>query len=191
MNNRKDDDKKRKREYRDIDDLMEDVFKDFFERPMRLSDILEEFNKMIQRFFSDLQKTERELFGEHKPLKRYTWGFSIVIPPTGPPLIQPFGNVRTSKEPEEKKVEIRRSEEYEPLATVYEEDGNVRVIVDLPGAEEDKINVDATESKVVIRAEGAGRKYYKEIELPKKVKPKPVKASFKNGILELEFEEKR
>lgn len=190
MNNKRDDDKKRKREYRDIDDFMEEIFKDFFERPMRLSDIFEEFNKMIQRFFGDLREIDRELMEERKPIKRYTWGFSIVIPPTGPPVIQPFGNVRASREPE-RRIEVRKSEEYEPLATVYEEDGKVRVIVDIPGADEDKINVDATESKVVVRAEGAGRKYYKEVELPKKVNPKSVKASFKNGILELEFEEKR
>ncbi len=186
----RDDDKKRKRPYRDIDDFMEKFFEDIFERPMRLSDIFEEFDRMVRRFFSEISEMEREfLMGERKP-KRYTWGLTIVIPPTGPPRIYRFGNVKTSKEPKGK-IEVRRTEEFEPLATVYEEDAKVRVIVDLPGVDEDKINVDATESKVVIRAEGSDRKYYKEIELPKKVDPKSVKASFKNGILELEFEIKQ
>ena len=182
----KDDDRKKKRPYRDIDDFMEKFFEDMFERPLRLSDIFEEFDRMIRRFFGELNEMDKEfMMGEKKP-KRYTWGLTIVIPPTGPPRVFRFGNVKASKEPKGK-IEVKRTDEFEPLATVYEEDSKIRVIVDLPGVDEEKINIDATEKKVIVRAEGADRKYYKEIELPKKVDPKSVKASFRNGILELEF----
>jgi len=187
----RDDDKKKKRTYRDFDELINRIFEDFFERPMRMPDIFEEFNKMVREFFEDISKFQEGYIApspEGRPkFKRYTWGFSIVIPPTGPPRIYRFGNVKPS---ERERGKIERTEEFEPLASVYEEDGNIKVIVDLPGVDEDSIKVDATEDRVVIRAEGAGRKYYKEIELPVKVDPKAVEASYRNGILELSFKKK-
>ncbi len=185
---KKDDKEKKRRPYRDIDDFISRIFEDFFERPF--PDIFEEFNRMLREFFRDFSEMQKEYFEtpEGAPrIRRYTWGFSIVIPPTGPPRIYRFGNIRPS---EKERGRIERTEEFEPLASVYEEDGRVKVVVDLPGVDEESIKVDAAEDKVVIRAEGADRKYYKEIELPSRVDPKSVEASYRNGILELSFKKK-
>jgi len=185
----KDDDKKKK-PYRDFDEFINKIFEDFFERPIRIPDIFEEFNRIVREFFEDFEEYRREFFvpPEHKPrIRRYTWGFSIVIPPGGPPRIYRFGNIRPS---EKQKGKVVRSEEFEPLASVYEEDGTIKVVVDLPGVSEESIKVNATEDKVMIRAEGRDRKYYKEIELPSKVDPNSVQASYRNGILELSFKKK-
>jgi len=184
------DDKRKKKPYRDFDDFINKIFEDFFGRPIRIPDIFEEFNRIVREFFEDMERYQHDVFvsPERKPrVKRYTWGFSIVIPPAGPPRIYRFGNVRPS---EKERGKVERTEEFEPLASVYEEDGNIKVIIDLPGVDEESIKVDATEDKVVVRAEGSGRKYYKEIELPAKVDPNTVNASYRNGILELSFKKR-
>jgi len=41
----------------------------------------------------------------------------------------------------------------------------------MPGIEKKDIEVNATESEVVIKAEGSGRKYYKSIAAPSPVDP--------------------
>lgn len=187
----KDNDKKRKKPYRSPDDFMNEILEYFFGRPIRIPDIFSEFNRFIEEFFEDFERFRREYFESPKKkprIRRYTWGFSIVIPPGGPPRIYPFGNVRPS---EKKKGKIERTEEFEPLASVYEEDGLVKVVIDLPGVDEESIKIDAHEDKVIVRAQGMDRKYYKEIELPTKVDPNSVDASYRNGILELSFKKKQ
>ncbi|MEX0568374.1 MAG: archaeal heat shock protein Hsp20 [Candidatus Njordarchaeota archaeon] len=186
----KDDDKKRKKPYKDFDEVINKIFEDFFGKPVRISDIFNEFNRLIQEFFENFDKFQNEYFmpSQKRPrIKRYTWGFSIVVPPGGVPRIYRFGNVRPS---EKERGKIERTEEFEPLASVFEEDGLIKVIIDLPGVDEESIKIDAHEDKVIVKAQGADRKYYKEIELPTKVDPNPVNVAYRNGILELVFKKK-
>lgn len=183
-----DDKDKKKKPYRDFDEFISKIIEDFFSKPIVLPRIFEEFDRLMRELARELMAPP-EMMEEMRPkVKRYTWGFSIVIPPYGPPKITQFGNVKPEISGE--KVEVERKEEFEPLATVYEDDDTINVIVDLPGVDENSIKVDATDDKVIVRAVGEDRKYYKEIRLPKKVNPDSVQVSFKNGVLELKFKKK-
>jgi len=73
--------------------------------------------------------------------------------------------------------------EREPLFEVEEKDGDFIVTAELPGVERENIDLTVFENKLRISAEGSGRKYSGEIELPTLVEPDSVKASYKNGLL--------
>ncbi len=114
----------------------------------------------------------------------YVYGFSITIGPDGRPVIREFGNVRRGLGGAEVK-----EQEFEPLVDVIEDDDTVTVVAELPGAQKDKIKVKVGEDYVEIKASN-GRKYYKRVRLPAKVKPETAKATFNNGVLEIVIEKK-
>jgi HSP20 family protein len=98
-----------------------------------------------------------------------------------------------------------------PLVDIYETPDEVVVDADLPGVQKEDIEVSATEDTITIKAEAEKEeeveeegyylkerghmKFYRRLPLPKKVKPKQIKAKYQNGILtvklpKLEQEEK-
>jgi len=88
-----------------------------------------------------------------------------------------------------------------PPVDVYEKDGNVVVKAELPGLKKEDIEITATEDSISLRGEfkreeevkkeGFYRrerregKFYRTIPMPAPIKPDQVKASFKDGILEI------
>ncbi|MEM4727873.1 MAG: Hsp20/alpha crystallin family protein, partial [Candidatus Bathyarchaeia archaeon] len=81
-------------------------------------------------------------------------------------------------------------EEREPLVDVIELEGEVKVMAELPGAERDKIDLRATEERLTIRADSPYGRYHKELELPSRVEPKAVRATYRNGVLEVHLPKK-
>lgn len=81
-------------------------------------------------------------------------------------------------------------EEREPLVDVIETEREVKVVAELPGAEKDKIDLRATEERLTIHAESPYGRYRKELELPSRVEPKAVRATYRNGILEIHLPKK-
>src|SRR4030066_511335 len=101
--------------------------------------------------------------------------------PDGKPEIQEFGNKKKSlKGPQVK-------EEREPLVDIVETDGEVRVVVEMPGVEKTDIKLHGTEDSLTISVATPQTKYYKDVALPAKVKVKESKSSYKNGVLEVVF----
>lgn len=152
-----------------------DIFEEFFEE---MEEMMREMEEEFARLSRMALGREVERFG---PL---LYGVRIEIGPDGVPKIQEFGNVRRVG------VRPKISEEREPLVDVFEERDKVIVVAEMPGVEKDKISVRATEDTLVIRASNEHRKYYKEVPLPKPVKPETAKASYKNGVLEVKIEKK-
>jgi len=73
-------------------------------------------------------------------------------------------------------------------------DGEIKVIVELPGVEKEDVKLHGTEDKLTISVDTPERKYFKEIEMPTKIEPKKAKTSYKNGVLEVtvpKIEEKK
>lgn len=146
-----------------------DLFGDF-----DIFDIEDEMKKFMEDFNIDELKSEEPL----------VWGLNIRVGPDGKPVIQRFGNVKTSmKGP-------RISEDREPLVDVIEKVDSVAVIAELPGADKGRIKVNATERTLTISAPTEERKFYKEVKLPSPVNPKSAKATFKNGVLEVTLEKR-
>ena len=82
-------------------------------------------------------------------------------------------------------VRPRISEAIEPFTDIIEEEDVVRVVADIPGVEKDKIEVEATEDRVVISASNEDRRYYKEVELPVPVKPETAKATYRLSLIHI------
>ncbi len=111
---------------------------------------------------------------------RGVYGVSVKMGLGGKPAVQSFGNIqRTAKGPEV--TEVR-----EPLIDVFDEDGEVLVVAELPGASEQEIDVTVKDGVLTLEAKGEHR-YAKDVELPAPVKPKPLRKVYRNGLLEVRF----
>ena len=103
----------------------------------------------------------------------------------GKPVIETFGNIReTTKGPVVEEVR-------EPIVDVFDEEDHIRLIAELPGVSEDKIEIEVTGDILNLTASDTDKKYAKEILLPGKVNPQSLKTTYKNGILEITLEKER
>jgi len=109
----------------------------------------------------------------------FVYGYSVKIGPDGKPEVQEFGNVKSSR------LGPKVKEEREPLVDVIQTDGEVKVVVELPGVNKEDIKLHGTEDVLTISVEAPERKYYKEIKLPVKVRVKEARTQYKNGVLEV------
>jgi HSP20 family protein len=114
-----------------------------------------------------------------RELGPFVYGYSVKIGPDGKPEVREFGNVKPSLQGPKVK------EEREPLVDVIEADGEIHVVVELPGVDKKEINLHGTEDTLTISVDNPQRKYYKEIKLPAKVKVREAKSEYKNGVLEV------
>ena len=149
-------------------------------------EVMREFEEEIRSIEEEFMRYFREGRGEIRG--PYYYGVRITIGPDGVPRIEEFGNLKRSRS-----GRPLITEEVEPMVDVLEYDNEVIIVAELPGADKEKIKVRVVDGeKLIIKAEN-GKKYYKEIMLPAKVKPETAKASYKNGVLEvrLEKEEKK
>ncbi len=115
-----------------------------------------------------------------KELGPFVYGYSMKIGSDGKPEIQKFGNLKKglSGTPQVK-------EEREPLVDIVETEGDVHVVVELPGVEKTDIKLHGTDDSLTISVDTLHYKYYKEVELPVKVKVIEAHSSYKNGVLEV------
>jgi len=112
------------------------------------------------------------------------YGFSIRTL-AGKPVIETFGNIKeTTQGPVVEEVR-------EPIVDIFDEEEHILVIAELPGVSEGQIKIEIAGDILNLTASNRDRKYAKEILLPSKVKPQPVKSSYKNGILEITLEKEK
>jgi HSP20 family protein len=108
----------------------------------------------------------------------FVHGYSMKVGSDGKADIQEFGNLKkASKAPEVK-------EEQEPLIDVVNNADEIRIVVELPGVEKTDIKLYGTDDSLTISVNTPQYKYYKEIELPAKIRAKEAKSTYKNGVLE-------
>lgn len=162
---------------------------------MSIFDDIDRMIKRWQRFFEEIERqideeirqmTSQQYRGS-KP-RFYYYGFEMTIGPDGKPIVREFGNIRGRREGSG----IEVVDEIEPLTDVVEDDGKIRVVVEMPGVDKEDIKVRLSEDNkvLIISARGKDRKYYKEIPLPAPVDPNKTKASYRNGVLTIELEKK-
>ena len=115
---------------------------------------------------------------------RGVYGFSVRTL-AGKPVIETFGNIKeTTQGPVVEEVR-------EPIVDIFDEEERILVIAELPGVSEGQVKVEVAGDILNLTASDGDRKYAKEILLPSKVKPQPVKSSYKNGILEIRLEKEK
>ena len=150
----------------------------------------EAFQERLEAINKEVDKRLRET-----PLKRVEGGGIGIgiggMPKKGSiPRVEKDFSIETlaPQKPGAKKPQPKREKvEKEVLVDIFEEDKHLKIIAELPGVEEKDIKVELKEDKLTISADTPYRKYYQEVALPCPVKGEP-KASYKNGILEIELE---
>jgi HSP20 family protein len=154
-----------------------------------IDDMFREMEKMMdEEMKSFTEKVPKEYVKERKlpdgstvkELGPFVYGYSMKIGPDGKPEIQEFGNLKKGlKGPPEIK------EEREPLVDIVETEGEVRVVVELPGVEKTDIKLHGTEDSLEIAVDTPQYKYGKEVQLPAKVLVRDARSTYKNGVLEV------
>jgi HSP20 family protein len=154
-----------------------------------VDDMFREMEKMMDdEMKSFTEKVPKEYVKERKlpdgstvkELGPFVYGYSMKIGPDGKPEIQEFGNLKKGlKGPPEIK------EEREPLVDIVETEGEVRVVVELPGVEKTDIKLRGTEDSLEIAVDTPHYKYGKEVQLPAKVLVRDARSTYKNGVLEV------
>ncbi|NWG10202.1 Hsp20/alpha crystallin family protein [Candidatus Bathyarchaeota archaeon] len=157
--------------------FFEDIDKMFHEMEKMMEEELKTFSSNVPKDYVRERKlpdgsTAREL-------GPFVYGYSIKIGPDGKPEVREFGNVKPSRTGPQVK------EEREPLVDIIETDGEIHIVVELPGVEKKDIKMHGTEETLNISVDTPQRKYFKEVTLPAKVKVKEAKTQYKNGVLEI------
>lgn len=147
----------------------------------------EELDKYMQSLMDELMKgfSSPDEFYKSAKSKPVRWGFSIRFNKDGVPMIREFGNIKRT---EGKPV---FSDKREPLVNIDCSNGEVIITAELPGVKKEEIDIKAEKDRVIIDVDNSETPYFKEIELSEIVKPKSIKAKFKNGILEITLEKEK
>jgi HSP20 family protein len=154
-----------------------------------IDDMFKEMERMMDEELKDFtEKVPKEYIKERKlpdgstvkELGPFVHGYSMKIGPDGKPEIQEFGNIKKSLQgtPQVK-------EEREPLVDIIDTDKEVHVVVELPGVEKTDIKLHGTDDSLTISVDTPQNKYYKDVELPAKIKVEEAKSTYKNGVLEV------
>lgn len=154
-----------------------------------IDDMFHEMEKLMDEEFKTFtEKVPKEFVKERKlpdgstvkELGPFVYGYSMKIGPDGKPEIQEFGNLKKGL-----KGTPQIKEEREPLVDIIEDERVVRVVVELPGVEKTDIKLHGTEDSLEISVDTSQYKYYKEVQLPAKVRVKEATSTYKNGVLEV------
>ena len=112
------------------------------------------------------------------------YGFNVKVGIGGEPVVSKFGNI-THTDDGAVVEEVR-----EPLVDTFDEKGETLLVVEIPGADEDKIKIEIEGDILNLSAEGKDRKYAKEVLLKSEFKKEDMKHTFKNGVLEIHLPKK-
>jgi HSP20 family protein len=154
-----------------------------------IDDMFREMEKMMDEELKNFtDKVPKEYVKERKlpdgstvkELGPFVYGYSMKIGADGKPEIQEFGNIKKGL-----KGTPQVKEEREPLVDIVDSESEVHVVVELPGVEKTDIKLHGTEDSLTISVDTPHYKYYKEVELPAKVRIKEAKSTYKNGVLEV------
>jgi HSP20 family protein len=157
-----------------------------------IDETFKEMEEMMAKEFEDLSKRAPEDLLRERTLpdgtKMKSWGpfvygYSVTVGPDGKPKVREFGNFKAETRMGKPYMDVK--EKREPLADVINTDGEVRVIVELPGVEKKDIKLSGTEDKLTISVDTPERKYFKQVELPAKVDSKKATSKYKNGVLDI------
>ena len=156
------------------------------------SDIDEMFREMEKMMDEELKnftdKVPKEYVKERKmpdgrtvkELGPFVYGYSMKIGPDGKPEIQEFGNIKKGL-----KGAPQVKEEREPLVDIVDTNNEIHVVAELPGVEKADIKLSGTEDSLTVSVDTPHYKYFKEVELPVKVKVREANSTYKNGVLEV------
>jgi len=163
-----------------------------------IDETFKEMEEMMAKEFEDLSKRAPEDLLRERTLPDgtkvkswgpFVYGYSVTVGPDGKPKVREFGNFKAETRMGRPYMDVK--EKREPLVDVMSTDGEVRVIVELPGVEKKDIKLSGTEDKLTISVDTPEHKYFKEVELPAKVDSKKATSKYKNGVLDITIPQKK
>jgi len=145
------------------------------------------FDDEFDRFFKSMFRSVNldELFENVKstgctgPL---CYGYTMTVGPDGIPVVKQYGNVKPG---------LETSDTREPLVDTLVDDKEklVKLVAEMPGVEKKDVKIVVDGKIVNIDAENGDKKYHAKVPIKHKVDENSVKASYKNGILEIIFKQ--
>jgi len=154
-------------------------------------DIFDDVDKLYQRFAKRMFKELEDIEDAIKSGKlEGEWDIKPIEEPGVKGYVArgrfEFGNKARPKKmtlPKEISQEAR-----EPLTDVFEGESNVKLYVELPGAEKTDIRLDISQGKAEVKA----KNFYKVVDLPTvDVEVDGALANYKNGVLEVTIPKKK
>ena len=113
----------------------------------------------------------------------YYYGYELKMGPDGKPQVREWGNVKPSSAalPEEGIRSPAVDEIFD------EKTKTLKLVAEMPGIEKSDIKVNIVEGNVELSAQHDNRKYHCSVPLKYKVDENSAKATYANGILEVNF----
>ena len=147
-----------------------------------------ELDYISESVFRDYVK-QRKLSGDSNNigLRPFVYGINISVGPDGRAKIREFGNIKP--ETRRGRTHLDYNERREPLADVICGDGEIRVVVELPGVTKDDIELRTIKNMLKVSVDTPERRYYKKLELPVKVDFSTAKSKYNNGVLEISLQQ--
>ncbi len=138
------------------------------------------FKRMSNSFFNldDIFEEFKENGSNSGP---YYYGYTMTVGPDGKPVVKEYGNVKPGLLP--------TSDTREPIVDtiVDEKEKVVKLIAEMPGVEKSDVKIVVDNKTVDVSAEHGEKKYHAKVPVKHKVDEDSVKASYKNGILQVVF----
>ena len=79
----------------------------------------------------------------------------------------------------------KKWKEPEPLIDVLDEKHEIRIVAEFAGFKRENLQIRVESQQLTLSAEALDRKYYKSLNLPKRVIPDEMRTTCKNGVLEI------
>jgi HSP20 family protein len=169
-------DRRRRRRKNPFDFISDEEFEQLFDEMRKIFESTD-FKEIIKDML-------RESFDSNE---RITQGFNINIEPVATP-----NNKRENNRPLKiSQKEFMDYEEYDPSPDVIEGDEEISITVDLPGAIERDIDLNATEQFLEMAVDTPHYKYHRLVDLPCDVQPKTLRSTYRNGVLDIRLKRKK
>jgi HSP20 family protein len=157
-----------------------------------VEDAFVEMENFMNRRFKELSKKapkslvrERSL-PEGEKMKEwgpFVYGYTMTIGSDGKPRIREFGNLKLRTRFRRPELDI--TEEREPLTDVLNTNGEIKVIIELPGVVKEDIKLTGTEKTLTVSVDTENRKYFKKLDLPVEVNHETAIPKYRHGVLEV------
>ena len=149
-----------------------------------LTDLLDKLGDLAEK--GETLRKSGTLNGSSDDLKG-VFGFTVKVGGLGgqAPKVEPFGNIRWDDQTGESVVhEVR-----EPMVDLFEEQDHILVIAEMPGISAADVTIDLQGDLMTITAEKGGKKYRKELLLPRPYPKDKMVVACNNGVLEIKCTE--
>ena len=137
----------------------------------------EKFSQMLQSMTQNLKDNSGDQ-GTNSSI----YGFRIGVDKNGNPNFSELGDIAT-KMPQ-KQEEVATDETMELHTEIFEEEEQIRIVIEIPRVDSRNINIRGEEGKVIVEAFGV-ENYSKKIPVAEEVEMEKGTASYINGILEI------